>query len=128
LPSRTESPLSLKGTDMSYSRMLLLVAAVLPFAASAQEATPEPSTAVSTLSRADVRAALDDARANGGMKVFRAGYIEPASAARSRDAVMAEVRAARASGELASVNAEVARFDAHAAEAARAWLAMRRGE
>jgi hypothetical protein len=113
---------------MSYSRMLVLVAAVLPFAASAQEATPEPATAVSTLSRADVRAALDDARANGGMKVFRAGYIEPASSARSRDAVMAEVRAARASGELASVNAEVARFDAHAAEAARAWLAMRRGE
>jgi hypothetical protein len=113
---------------MSYSRMLLLVAAVLPFAASAQEAAPEPSTAVSTLSRADVRAALDDARANGGMKVFRAGYIEPASAARSRDAVMAEVRAARASGELAALNAEVARFDTRAAEAAPAWLAMRRGE
>jgi hypothetical protein len=110
---------------MSYSRILVLAAAVLPFATSAQEATPEPAAAASTFSRAEVRAALDDARANGGMKVFRAGYIEPAAAARSRDAVMAEVRAAQASGELAALNAEAVAFDARRGATAPAWLAMR---
>ena len=112
---------------MSYSRILVLAAAVLPFAVSAQEATPEPAMAASTLHRAEVRAALDDARANGGMKVFRAGYIEPAAAERSRDAVMAEVRAARASGELAALNAEAVAFEGRAGAAAPAWLAMVRG-
>jgi len=113
---------------MSYSRSVLLAAAVLPFAASAQEATPEPAMAASTLSRAEVRAALDDARANGGMKVFRAGYIEPAAPERSRSAVMAEVREARASGELAALNAEAVAFEARPGVAAPAWLAMRRGQ
>ena len=113
---------------MSYSRILLLAAAVLPFAASAQEATPEPARTPSTLSRAEVRAALDDARANGGMKVFRAGYIESVATPRSREAVMAEVRAARASGELAALNAEAVAFDARPGLAAPAWLAMGRGQ
>jgi hypothetical protein len=114
---------------MSYSRILLLAAAVLPFAVSAQEATPEPARAASTLSRTEVRAALDDARANGGMKVFRAGYIESVAAApRSRDAVMAEVRAARASGELAALNAEAVAFDVRPEMAAPAWMAMGRGQ
>jgi hypothetical protein len=112
---------------MSHSRILLLAAAVLPFAVSAQEATPEPVRAASTLSRAEVRAAVDEARANGGMKVFRAGYIESVAAPRSREAVMAEVREARASGELAALNAEAVAFDARPAMAAPGWLAMGRG-
>jgi hypothetical protein len=109
-------------------RFALFAAALLPMAVTAQEATPEPVRAAATLDRAEVRLALDDARRNGGMKVFRAGYVGEAATNRSRAAVMDEVRQARASGELAVLNAEAVAFEQPraAGEAAR-YMALVRG-
>jgi hypothetical protein len=112
---------------MNVQRLVLAAAALLPLAVSAQEATPEPAAAASTLNRAEVRAALEQARANGEMKVFRAGYIGEPATQRSRADVMAEVRQARASGELARVNAEAVGFTRPGAAEAPSWLAMGRG-
>ena len=112
---------------MNVQSLVLAAAVLMPLAASAQEATPEPAAAVSTLDRAQVRAALQQARANGGMNVFRAGYIGEPATQRTRADVMAEVRQAQASGELAQWNAEAVAFSRPSSAQAPSWLAMVRG-
>jgi Skp family chaperone for outer membrane proteins len=62
--------------------------------------------------RADVVAAYQHARKNGGMAFAKAGYIEPAASLRNRAAVKAETEVARDTGELAAINAEVYAFNA----------------
>jgi hypothetical protein len=77
----------------------------------AQEATPDTwMEASAAKSRAQVQTELQQARANGEMKVFRAGYIESVKQARSRADVVADLQHARASGELDRLNAEAASF------------------
>lgn len=110
---------------MNAKRLALIAAALLPVAVSAQEATPEPVASAPQLSRAEVRAVLDHARSNGGMKVFRAGYLGEVAKSRSRADVVAELRQAQASGEWATLNAEAPQFGAPAAAVAPRWLAMR---
>ena len=105
--------------------LALASASLLPLAASAQEATPEPAQAASLKSRADVTAELYGARKNGEMKVVRAGYIGEAPAApRSRADVMAELQQARSSGELAKLQAEAQSFDRSLPDAASSRLAQ----
>lgn len=74
----------------------------------AQEATPDTwlQQATSTKTRAAVQAELATARANGDMKVFRSGYIEPVRNSALRAEVRAETLRALAAGEVAAINAE----------------------
>lgn len=87
------------------------IAAVAAFsgtAAFAQEATSDAwMSAASTQSRADVLTALQKARADGSIRFSRAGFIESLQSSKSREAVKAETLAARRSGELEHINAEV---------------------
>ncbi len=87
------------------------IAAVAAFsgtAAFAQEATSDAwMNAASTKTRAEVQAELQQARADGSIRFSRAGYIETLKSTKSRDAVTAETLAARSTGELAHINAEV---------------------
>jgi hypothetical protein len=105
--------------------LLASTAALLPLAVAAQEATAEPAAPPSSLSRADVRAELAAAKANGGMAVFRAGYIGSAPSVRARADVQAELKQAQASGEWARLNAEAPELMPQRAVAAPAWLARR---
>ena len=87
--------------------LVAVYAALWQTHALAQEATPEPVAAVSSLTRAEVRAELERASKNGEMKVFRTGYIGEVAVSRSRAEVIVELQRARASGEWAAINAEV---------------------
>ena len=108
------------------SRFAWIAAALLPLAVSAQEATPEPARHDAVLDRAEVRQALEQARRDGTMKVFRSGYVGEVTSQRSRAEVMAEVRHARDTGELAALNAEAAGFGQpqRSGDAPR-WMAQR---
>ena len=101
-------------------------------AALAQEATPEPlsvTSAASSLSRADVLAELARARAAGHLDYATNGYIQPLKSTASRAAVIAEVRAAARSGELAAIQAEAYGhapvLAVKAPQAAPAWVALK---
>lgn len=84
------------------------VAAFAGTAAFAQEATSDAwMNSASTKTRADVQAELQQARADGSIRFSRAGYIETLKSSQSREAVKAETLAARKTGELAHINAEV---------------------
>lgn len=75
--------------------------------ASAQEATSDAwMNAASTKTRAEVMAELQQARRDGTIRAWSAGYIEPVKTARLRAEVVAATLAARDSGELAAINAE----------------------
>lgn len=90
------------------SAAIAAVAAFAGTAAFAQEATSDAwMNAASTKTRAEVHAELQQARADGSIRFSRAGYIETLQSTKSRDAVKAETLAARRSGELAHINAEV---------------------
>lgn len=110
------------------TRQRLAAAAVAAFAALsgtaafAQEATSDAwMQAPVSASRADVQQALKQARADGSIRFGAAGYLEKLNSTRSRDAVRAEVLAARQSGELAAINGEVyAYVPERAAQFARA--------
>lgn len=83
----------------------LTAAAALP--ALAQEATPDRWLAIQhTQSRAEVGAALAAARADGSIKAWSAGYIEPLRSAQTREVVRAATRQAIANGEVDTINAE----------------------
>lgn len=88
----------------------LIASLALVFAAGsalAQEATSDAwMNASATKSRAQVQAELAQARADGSIKFASAGYMEKAQSRLSRADVMAGVRAALASGEIAQINAE----------------------
>ena len=87
---------------------------IVPFAlaiaaagAFAQEATSDAwMAAASTKSRAEVQTELQQARASGLTRSWSAGYIEKLPSAKTRAEVVAATIAARASGELAAINAE----------------------
>lgn len=85
---------------------LTALAAVLGTPAMAQEATPEPTKAVSTKSRAQVNVELAQARGDGTISAVSPGYDFSKSMAstKSRAEVRAELDAARASGEFAELN------------------------
>lgn len=77
-------------------------------AAFAQEATPDTWAQVAaTKSRAQVQAELQQARKDGTIKSWSAGYIEPLKSVKSREQVRAEFSAARATGEFDAINGEV---------------------
>jgi len=78
----------------------------------AQEATPDTWMQVaSSKTRAQVQAELAQARADGSLQVFRAGYIETVKGApKARAEVRAAIEAARASGELQAINGEAYDF------------------
>lgn len=98
-----------RNTRSLISLAAIAAAAVLSAGtAIAQEATPDTwlQQAASTKTRAAVQAELAAARANGDMKVFRAGYIEPVQHSALRAEVRAETLRALASGEIAAINAE----------------------
>lgn len=77
----------------------------------AQEATSDAwMDAAATKSRTQVQAELAQARKDGTIKAWSAGYIEKTQAVKSREQVRNEVAMARASGELAALNSEVNSF------------------
>jgi len=85
--------------------LALTAAAALP--AMAQEATADQWLNIQhTQSRAEVGAALAAARADGSLKAWSAGYIEPLRSTASRDTVRAATREAIARGEVDTINAE----------------------
>jgi hypothetical protein len=95
--------------------------AVVGAAAVAQEATPDTWTQVApSKSFAQVRAELAQARQDGTIKAWSAGYIEKVAASKSREEVRAELSEARASGELAAIGGEAHTFapGAHASTVA----------
>jgi hypothetical protein len=100
----------------------LLAAAALAFAAAgsavAQEAGSDDwMNASVSQTRAQVQAELVQARADGSIKAFSAGYIPTLAAGATRADVAAGVRAARASGELDRIDAEAWAFGAPAGTA-----------
>lgn len=96
------------------TRKTLIVAATLAFAgatAFAQEATSDDWMAIPAVkSRAEVRAELAQARKDGTIRAWSAGYIESVKAPKTRAEVVSATLAARDSGELAAINGEVYRF------------------
>lgn len=88
---------------------LLALAGTTTFA---QEATSDDwMNVASTKSRSQVQAELQQARKDGTVRAWSAGYIEPLRVSRTRAEVVASTLAARDSGELAAINSEVYRFD-----------------
>jgi hypothetical protein len=101
-------------------------------AALAQEATPEPATLsapASTLSRADVKAEFLRTKTTADFDYATTGYIQPLKSSVTRAAVIAELREAARTGELAAIQAEayghgpVMAFKAP--QLAPAWVALK---
>jgi hypothetical protein len=106
----------LKETVMNTSKLIAALAFSLAAsgAAFAQEATYEyPQVSTSTVSRAQVIAELQQARADGSHRVTEGDTHKPAVfvAQRSRADVRAETLAAVASGELRQLNRDTNSFD-----------------
>ena len=106
--------------------MKKITLAALMFAAStavfAQEATFEPAPAWTLgnpfvsekapgKTREQVRAELEQARKDGTIKAWSAGYFEPVKSVKTRAEVLAELNDARRSGEFAALNAEAGNFN-----------------
>ena len=92
---------------------LIAAVAVAAFGSTAfaQEATPDTWTQVqSTQSVEQVRAELAQARKDGTIKFGGAAYMEKLASVKSRDALRAEVEAARRTGELDAIDAEAHAF------------------
>jgi len=95
-----------------------LVLAVAGTSSFAQEATPDTWQQVSaTQSVEQVRAELAQARKDGTIKSWSAGYIEKLPSVKTREQVRAEVVAARRSGELDTIDSEAHAFAPAAASA-----------
>ena len=96
------------------NRNHLLAAVAIALAGSsafAQEATPDTwQQASATKSFEQVRAELAQARKDGTIKSWSAGYIEKLPAVKTREQLRAEVTAARRSGELDSIGSEAHAF------------------
>ena len=85
--------------------------AVAGTSAFAQEATADTWQQVAaTKSVEQVRTELAQARKDGTIRSWSAGYIEKLPAVKSRDQLRAEVAAARRSGELDSIDSEAYAF------------------
>ena len=86
---------------------LIAVALMTGAAAFAQEATSDAwMNVTSAKSAAEVRAEAAQARRDGSLRVYGAGYIEPLRSKLTRAEVRAELEAARQSGEFARIDAE----------------------
>jgi Domain of unknown function (DUF4148) len=96
---------------MKTSSLIAAVALAFAGTAFAQEATSDAwMYAGATLTRAQVQADLQQARASGLTKVWSAGYIEKLGSSQSRAEVALATRAARASGEADRIGAEAWNF------------------
>lgn len=92
--------------------LLALALAVTGSAAFAQEATSDDwMNAAATKTRAQVQSELAQARKDGTIRSWSAGYIEPVKVAKTRAEVVSATLAARDSGELAAINGEVYQFN-----------------
>ena len=88
-----------------------LVLAVAGSSAFAQEATSDSWQQVAAVKSVEqVRSELAQARKDGTIKSWSAGYIETVASTKSRDQLRAEVAAARRSGELDSIQGEAYAF------------------
>ncbi len=88
-----------------------LVLAVAGTSSFAQEATPDTWQQVAaTQSVEQVRAELAQARKDGTIKAWSAGYIEKQPSVKTREQLRAEVAAARRSGELDAIHSEAYAF------------------
>jgi len=111
--------------DLSIA-LALTAAAALP--AMAQEATGDHWLKIAhSQSRAEVTAALAAARADGSIKAWSAGYIEPVRSVQSRELVRAATRQAIANGEVDTINAEAYDTAAPLKAHARSTDAARKG-
>ena len=102
---------------------LFAIAAALSTGAQAQEATFEPApqftlgrsaaatAPVAGKTREQVRAELEQARKDGSIKAWSAGYIEPLKSVKTRAEVLAELNDARRNGDFAAINAEAGNFN-----------------
>jgi hypothetical protein len=109
-------------------RTLLPVAALLiAGAAQASEATVDTTPFQSQLTRAEVLKAVLDARQAGQLALHEADHLRLPVVAlqRSRDAVKAELAAARRSGELERLNSETLGDPAYVRVVAPAVIAQR---
>lgn len=100
---------------MNIRTLVAALSLVAAGGAFAQEATVDPRVpTASTVTRAEVRAELNRARAAGELVVNEADYgrLPRTPGAASRDAVRAELAAARASGEWHTLGAEAYDFAA----------------
>jgi len=93
-----------------------LIAVAFSFAAIgsavAKEATSDAWMNIdSSKSRAQVQAELAQARADGSIRAFSAGYIPSVASSKTRAEVVAELSAARKSGELDRIHAEAWKVD-----------------
>jgi len=100
----------MRKTTTSIAAVAAIAATALLSAGSvlAQEASADTwlTASQATKTRAEVAAELQAARANGTIRAWSAGYIEPNRSQEARATVKAEtVRALRA-GEVAAINAE----------------------
>ncbi len=102
----------------------LFALAALSSGAQAQEATVEAApqwtigrtaataaAPVAGKTREQVRAELEQARKDGSIKAWSAGYIEPLKSTKTRAEVLAELNDARRSGDFAAINAEAGNFN-----------------
>jgi hypothetical protein len=96
---------------MNRKQLAALALALVGASAFAQEATPDTWQQVAaTKSVAHVRAELAQARQDGTIKSWSAGYIEKVPAVKSREQLRAEVAAARRTGELDAIDSEAFAF------------------
>jgi hypothetical protein len=102
----------IQGIVMNRNHLLsALVLAVAGSSAFAQEATSDNWQQVAAVKSVEqVRSELAQARKDGSIKSWSAGYIETVASTKSRDQLRAEVAAARRSGELDSIHGEAYAF------------------
>lgn len=103
-----------------FSAAAIAFALTAATSAFAQEATSDDwMNASATKSRAQVQAELAQARQDGTIRAWSAGYMEPVKVSKTRAEVVAATLAARQSGEVAAINGEAYRFDSPAVTAVR---------
>jgi hypothetical protein len=103
-----------------YSAAAIAFALTAATSAFAQEATSDDwMNASATKTRAQVQAELTQARQDGTIRAWSAGYMEPVKSAKTRAEVVAATLGARQSGELAAIDSEAYRFSAPAVTAVR---------
>ena len=102
---------------MNATHLISAISVVLVGASAvAQEATPDTWTQVPAVTSVEqVRAELGQARKDGTIKAWSAGYIEKSPAVKSRQEVRDETLAARRSGELNAIGSEAYAFTPPAA-------------
>jgi hypothetical protein len=96
----------MNATQQVIATAMLALVAALATSALAQEATPDPAPQTGTKTRAEVQAELDQARHDGSIDSWSDRYALSLKSVRPRTMVIAELVAARVSGELDRLNSE----------------------